>query len=62
FYEYQTIKTRPIGDIQRFDMGIALAHFDMARSECNIEGNYSFENPSIENNNDLQYVITFNLK
>ncbi|MCR4660717.1 MAG: nitroreductase [Clostridia bacterium] len=62
FYEYQTIKTRPIGDIQRFDMGIALAHFDMARSECNIEGIYSFENPNIENNMDLQYVITFNLK
>ena len=53
------MKDSPIGDVQKFDMGIALSHFDLMRKEQGIKGNFTFEDPGIELPKNALYIATF---
>lgn len=48
-----------LGDVQKMDVGIALAHFDLVRQEDNIEGEFIYNNPDIETNDKTEYLISF---
>lgn len=59
FYEAKSMKDSPLGDVQKVDMGIALAHFDMVREEDNIKGDFEFNDPCISSPQDTHYIVTF---
>lgn len=62
FYEQKSMKDSPLGDIQKVDVGIALAHFDLTMAENGFTGNFAFENPGIETPVDTYYIVTFERK
>lgn len=59
FYEAKTMKDSPLGDIQKVDVGIALAHFDMTLEEEGVKGAYSFSDPGIAAPLNTHYIVTF---
>ena len=59
FYEAKSIKDSPLGDIQKVDVGIALAHFDMTLEEESIKGTYGFSDPGIPLPENTHYIVTF---
>ena len=59
FYEAKTMKDSPLGDIQKVDVGIALAHFDMTLEEEGVKGSYSFSDPGIAAPENTHYIVTF---
>ena len=59
FYEAKTMKDSPLGDIQKVDVGIALAHFDMTLEEEGVKGTYSFSDPGIAVPENTHYIVTF---
>ena len=59
FYEYKTIKDSPLGDIQKVDIGIALAHFDLTEKENGYIGNYTARDPQIALPENTQYIISY---
>ena len=59
FYEAKTMKDSPLGDIQKVDVGIALAHFDMALEEEGAKGSHSFSDPVIAAPENMHYIVTF---
>ena len=59
FYEAKTMKDSPLGDIQKVDVGIALAHFDMALEEEGVKGAYSFSDPGIAAPENTHYIVTY---
>ena len=59
FYEYQTMKESPLGDVQKVDVGIALCHFDMSMEEAGIAGEFVFEEPEIKAPEGVHYIVTY---
>ena len=59
FYEAKSMKDSPLGDIQKVDVGIALAHFDMTLEEEGVKGTYSFSDPGIPTPENTHYIVTF---
>ena len=59
FYEARSMKDSPLGDIQKIDVGIALAHFDMTLEESGVRGAYSFSDPGIPAPENTHYIVTF---
>ena len=59
FYEYKTMKDSPIGDIQKVDIGIALAHFDLTEKENGYIGNYTERDPQIALPENTHYIISY---
>ena len=59
FYEAKRMKDSPLGDIQRVDVGIALAHFDMTLEEEGVKGAYGFSDPGIPAPENTHYIVTF---
>ena len=59
FYEAKGMKDSPLGDIQKVDVGIALAHFDMTLEEEGVKGIYSFSDPGIAAAKNTRYIVTF---
>ena len=59
FYEERTIKESKLGDIQKVDMGIALAHFDLARREAGIEGSFTANDPQLSAPANVEYIASF---
>ena len=58
FFELHSLgKTEPI-DIQKVDMGIALAHFDLAMRELGRELAFAFDDPALATPADCSYVIS----
>ena len=45
FHEAKRMKESPPGDIQKVDVGVALAHFDMTLEEEGVKGTCSFSDP-----------------
>lgn len=62
FYEKKSLKDSTLGDIQKLDMGIALAHFDMTMDESGNTGGFVFENPGISSPEDTFYIATYVIK
>lgn len=59
FYEAKSMKDSPLGDIQKVDVGIALAHFDMTLEEDGVRGTYSFSDPGISAPENTHYIVTY---
>ena len=59
FYEAKTMKDSPLGDIQKVDVGIALAHFDMTLEEEGGKGTYGFSDPGIPTPENTHYIVTW---
>ena len=59
FYEYKTIKDSPLGDIQKVDIGIALAHLDLTEKENGHSGTYTARDPQIALPENTQYIISY---
>lgn len=59
FYEAKTMKDSPLGDVQKVDIGIALAHFDMVLNEEGVSGKYVFQDPGLNAPKKTHYIVTF---
>ena len=46
-------------DLQKIDLGIALAHFALAAKECGIGTSFEIKNPNLSNKEDLPYIASF---
>ena len=53
------MKDSPLGDIQRLDMGIALAHFELTLREAGTEGKFVSREPGIALPENVRYVISY---
>lgn len=62
FYEYKTMKDSPLGDIQKVDIGIALAHFDLTERENGHSGRYIENDPEIAVPENTHYIISYERK
>lgn len=49
-------------DIQKIDLGIALAHFDLTLQESGIVGSFTASTPDLEVDDSLEYIISFELE
>ena len=59
FYEERSMKDSALGDIQKVDMGIALAHFDLTLLEAGVEGRFFEADPGLTCPENTQYVISY---
>ena len=59
FYEQKSLKDSSLGDIQKVDVGIALAHFHMTMEENGAAGKFVFAEPGIKTPEDVYYIVTF---
>ena len=59
FYEAKTMRENALGDVQKVDLGIALANFDLARQEDGISGGFVFEDPGLPAPERTHYIVTF---
>lgn len=59
FFEEQTLKESPLGDVQKVDMGIALCHFDLTMQEKGYEGRFVFENPVVDVPENVHYIVSY---
>lgn len=63
FYEKKTksMSDNPLGDIQKVDVGIALAHFDLTLKEAGIAGRFVTNDPGLETDETTEYIVTFEM-
>lgn len=59
FYEEKSIKDSPLGDIQKVDVGIAIAHFDLTMQEEGHTGRFVETDPGISLPGNVHYVISY---
>ncbi len=59
FYEERSLKESSLGDIQKVDVGIALAHFDLTMQEEGHKGRFTETDPGITLPENVQYIITY---
>ena len=61
FYEKKAkaMQNNPLGDIQKVDIGIALAHFDLTLQEVGITGRFVVEDPGLETDDQTEYIVTY---
>ena len=59
FLESKSMKDSPLGDIQRLDVGIALAHFELTLREAGTEGKFVSREPGIALPENVRYVISY---
>lgn len=48
-------------DIQKIDIGIALAHFDLTLKESGISGNFVTDTPDFEIDDSMEYIISYKI-
>lgn len=61
FFEKKSMKDSPLGDIQKVDIGIALAHFDLSMQEDGFSGQFLFEEPGFTVPQDMYYMVTYEI-
>lgn len=59
FYEAKSIKENALGDVQKVDVGIALAHFDLVLRENGVAGSFEFADPGIPAPENTEYIVTY---
>lgn len=59
FYENKTMKDNALGDIQKVDVGIALAHFDLTLREEGVSGRFLNNNPALDVPEGMHYMISY---
>lgn len=58
FYEKKTMSPNALGDIQKVDIGIALAHFALTIEESGEKVTFFTEDPGISRDPDTEYMIS----
>lgn len=59
FYEEKTLTGSPETDIQKLDMGIFLAHFDLTMKETGKDGIFTKSDPGITHAQNVNYIISY---
>ena len=59
FYEAKSMKENFLGDVQKVDVGIAPAHFDLVLTEGGVSGSFAFADPEISAPENTQYIVTY---
>lgn len=61
FYEKKTkaMSNNTLGDIQKVDIGIALAHFDLTLKESGTSGHFLASDPGFETDKMTEYIVTY---
>ena len=59
FYEAQSMRESPLGDIQKVDVGIFLAHFDLAMQENGQEGRFFDADPGLAVPENVHYTTSY---
>lgn len=59
FYKEKSLKDSPLGDVQKVDVGIALAHFDLTMREDGHNGRFVETDPGIALPENVQYIISY---
>ena len=64
FYEkkVKAMSNNELGDIQKVDVGIALAHFDLTLEEAGINGCFVTKDPGFEIDDSMEYIVTYEVK
>ncbi|MDE5590783.1 MAG: nitroreductase [Acetatifactor sp.] len=62
FYEKKSMSENALGDIQKVDVGIALAHFDLVLEENGTDGRFMSEDPGFEADDLMEYIVTYEVK
>ena len=64
FYEKRSkaMSNNPLWDIQKVDVGIALAHFDLTLKENGIDGRFTVEDPGLEADDSIEYIVTYEVR
>ena len=58
FYEAQSMRESPLGDIQKVDIGIFLAHFDLAMQQDGHECRFFDADPGLAVPENVHYIIS----
>lgn len=58
FYEKKTMSPNALGDIQKVDIGIALAHFVLTIEESGADVAFFSDDPGISRGKDTEYIIS----
>ena len=53
------MQNNSLGDIQKVDIGIALAHFDLTLKEAGTVGSFVVKDPGLETDAQTEYIITY---
>lgn len=59
FYEEKTMRDSPLGDVQKVDMGIALAHFDLTMQENGVPGGFAKTDPGLRVPENVYYIMSW---
>ena len=59
FYKKSSLPATPKGDVQKLDIGIALAHFDLTLAEQGVTGLIAQADPGIPHAADTEYIVSW---
>ena len=59
FYKRSSLPANPKGDVQKLDIGIALAHFMLALEPAGITGSVTRDDPGIDCKEDVEYILSW---
>lgn len=59
FFKKKSLGASESFDMQKIDIGIALAHFDLALKEDGISGSFMAKEPSFEVDDSMEYMVSF---
>ena len=59
FYKKSSLPANPKGDVQKLDIGIALAHFMLALEEVGIAGAVTVADPGLAGEQGMEYIISW---
>ena len=62
FYEAKSMSDTPLGDLQKLDLGIGLAHFDLTLKEEGVSGCFFEKDPGIGHENNVEYIVSYGIK
>ncbi len=64
FYEkkVKAMSFNELGDIQKVDVGIALAHFNLTLQEAGISGCFVIADPGFDVEDSIEYIVTYEVK
>lgn len=57
----RAMSNNTLGDIQKVDIGIALAHFDLTLKESSINGHFTANDPGLQTDDSIEYIITYEM-
>ena len=61
FYLKRSLPPALKGDVQKLDIGIALAHFVLALEEQGLAGRVAEADPGIAHDEDTEYILTWQI-